>query len=566
VSENPLDLVARALAPEQQEALHGWLGPAGYLDPRALHRHHEAVESSPEPPQADDPGAVRSVGVIGGGTAGYLTALALRAKRPWLEVTVVESKDIPIIGVGEATVPTLLSFLHHDLGVDVADFYARVKPTWKLGISFKWGPAPDGFMAPFDWGAHSIGALGALRENGTVNGFTVESLMMMADLTPVLNVDGRAVSLLKYLPFAYHLDNVRFVRYLAELAGRRGVRHVDATVDQVVLGADGWVDSLTTAGGQDLRYDFYVDCSGFRSVLIGEVLRTPFESYASSLFTDSAVTGNVENGGHLRPYTTAATMDSGWCWRIPVSDGDHLGYVYSSAAMSDDAAADELSRRFPGVTEPRQVRFRSGRRQAAWRGNVMAIGNSYAFVEPLESTAIQMMTTSIEALVSALPTTWSIPAPRAVVNEFLNGQWDALRWFLAVHYRFNTRLDTPFWKEVRATADVSGWHPLLDVFASGAPMIRRDYVMRWLARNTVSRVYCLSGVDNILLGQQVPTRLLRPAEPPGAWQQRRRAAEALVALALPQRDALRIVAEHSELLRELFSDADSWVRPPEASG
>ncbi|MGH3170836.1 MAG: tryptophan 7-halogenase, partial [Trebonia sp.] len=363
-----LDTVVRSLAPRDAAAVRAWLG-AGEdedLSPRALIRDHEPVGSDMPRPPANDPRAIRTVGVIGGGTAGYLTALALRATRPWLDVALVESRNIPIIGVGEATVPSMVGFLHHFLGVDPAEFNRKVEPTWKLGIKFNWGPDADGFTAPFDWGRHSIGGLGALETEGSINGFSVGSLLMMADRTPVLDVGGQPVSLMKYLPFAYHLENIRFVRYLTELAGRRGVRHVDATVADTVLSGDGWIDHLRTADGQELRYDFYVDCTGFRSLLLEQALGVPFESFASSLFTDSAITVNRDHGGHLKPYTTATTMDAGWCWHIPVPENDHLGYVYSSAAISDEQAAAELCERFPGAGEPKQVRFRSGRHARAW--------------------------------------------------------------------------------------------------------------------------------------------------------------------------------------------------------
>lgn len=562
-SDGPLDVVARSLEPEESAAVRAWLGAnGGPIHPRAVLRNLEPVPDGLERPDPQDADAIRTIGVIGGGTAGYLTALALQAKRPWLDVTIVESKDIPIIGVGEATVPNIQLFLHHYLGIDPTDFYARVKPTWKLGIRFEWGPDSAGFMAPFDWGAQSIGALGSLREHGSINGFSVESLLMMADRTPVIDVEGSPVSLMKYLPFAYHLDNVRFVRYLTELAERRGIRHVDAVVTNVARSDDGWVDRLQTADGRELRYDFYIDCTGFRSMLLGKALETPFETYASSLFTDSAVTGNRSHCGQLKPYTMATTMDAGWCWTIPVPESDHLGYVYSSAAISHDAAAAELRRRFPGVDEPKLIRFTSGRHRHAWRGNVMAVGNAYAFVEPLESTALQMMTLTIVTLVSALPLTWAAPTARDLVNKFLADRWDALRWFLSIHYRFNTRLDTPFWKQARSQTDVSGWQPLLDIFATGAPLSRRDPLLRRAVQRAVPSAYGLPGVDNILLGQHVPTRLLPPAEPPERWQARSRAADALVRRALPQREALAAFITRPELLQELFDDRDSWAARP----
>ena len=559
--QSQLDTVVQALAPRDAAAVRAWLGAGEgeHLSPRALIRDHEPTGSDVLRPSADDPRAIQTVVVIGGGTAGYLTALALRATRPWLDVALVESKNIPIIGVGEATVPSMVAFLHHFIGVDPAEFYQKVEPTWKFGIKFVWGPDADGFTAPFDWGRHSIGGLGALEAEGSINGFSVGSLLMMANRTPVMDVGGQPVSLMKYLPFAYHLENIRFVRYLTELAERRGVRHVDATVAETVLSGGEWIDHLRTTDGQELRYDFYVDCTGFRSLLLGQALGVPFESYASSLFTDSAITVNRDHGGHLKPYTTATTMDAGWCWNIPVPESDHLGYVYSSAAISDEQAAAELCGRFPGAGEPKQVRFRSGRHARAWHGNVMAIGNSYAFVEPLESTGLLMITSAVRTLAVSLPATWSRPLARDAVNTYLARRWDGLRWFLAIHYRFNTRLDTPFWKQARSHADVSGLQPILDVFASGAPLSRRQPAIRRMAGEVAPLFYGLAGIDNVLLGQHVPAQLMPTAEPTKQWRARKRAAEALLRHALPQREALSAFATCPDMLRQLYEDPDSWA-------
>ncbi|RAY16154.1 hypothetical protein DPM19_04315 [Actinomadura craniellae] len=553
------------LTDAEASALRSWLGGAAApLDFASLHGDHEhghrpAGGDLPRP-RADDPQAIRTVGVIGGGTAGYLTALALRAKRPWLEVTLVESKGLPIIGVGEATVPSMVPFLHHYLGIDPRHLYEQVRPTWKLGIRFDWGANPAGFMAPFDWNSNSVGMLGSLATRGDINAFTLQSLLMMADRAPVYRLDdGRHLSLMKRLPFAYHLDNERFVRFLTELALARGVQHVEARLQEAVLSGPDRVESLRTDDGRELRFDMYVDCSGFRSFLLGKTLDVPFRSYADSLFTDSAVTGNLGHGDHLKPYTRATTMDAGWCWTIPTPESDHLGYVYSSAHLSDEEAAAELARKFPGIGPPRQVRFRVGRRDEAWRGNVFGIGNSYAFVEPLESSGLMMITLGVLALVGSLPASWADPTGREVVNAALAQKWDAIRWFLSLHYKFNDRLDTPFWRDARENADVSGLRPLLDVFAAGAPLRFRDPITRGFLEATAPTFYGLEGVDCILLGQNVPARLLPMTEPVELWQARKDAADIMVRRALPVRDSLHAYHTVAELHEELLEDPDSWV-------
>jgi tryptophan 7-halogenase len=552
--------ILAALTPAEGNALTSWIGAQGDPDPRLLSVHHEPVQPPSREPREADPGAIRTVGVIGGGTAGYLAALALRAWRPSIEVTVVESSTIPVIGVGEATVTDMLPFLHRYLGIEISRFYQEVQPTWKLGIKFDWGPNPGGFLAPFDWASHSVGMLGALAQHGSVDGFTLQSLLMNADRTPVLRADDQVVSLLPYLPFAYHLENKKFIGFLSDLAVARGVRHVDATIAEVKLKDAEWVDSLLASDGRELKYDLYIDCTGFRSRLLGQALGVPFREFSASLFTDAAVTASIANHGEPRPYTTASTMNSGWCWNIPLAEGeDHLGYVHSSAAITADQATQELLERHPDARIQGHVQFRSGRRDRLWCGNVVAVGNSGGFVEPLESSGLAMITITIMTLLTALPASWSEPCPRDAVNRFLGLYWDGLRWFLSIHYKFNARLDTQFWKHARADTDVSGIQPLLDAFAAGAPLLRRDALTQVMLQATAPPVYGLAGIDNILLGQGVPTTLLESGEPPVRWRARHDAAAALVRLALPQHEARAEIARHPEFLLEQLTADGGWL-------
>ncbi|MEV4919572.1 tryptophan halogenase family protein [Streptomyces tirandamycinicus] len=559
-----LDEAPDAPAPGPAAGPDGGVPPAPDLE--ALFRDGESAprDAGMDPtlrPRSDDPRAVRRIGVIGGGTAGYLTALALRAKRPWLEVTLVESSGIPIIGVGEATTPSMVPFLHHYLGIDAQELYEAVQPTWKLGIRFDWGARPEGFMAPFDWGSNSIGVLGSLATRDSINSFTLQSLLMEQDKVPVFDLGGgRHMSLMKRLPFAYHLDNQRFVRFLTELARKRGVGHLDARIERVVLDEEtGWVDHLETDDGRRVDFDLYVDCSGFRSLLLGQAMGSPEVSFADSLFTDRAVTAVVPHDGTIKPYTRATTMDAGWCWTIPTRDDDHVGYVHSSRFISVEEATAELRRLYPRAHTFRTVHFRSGRHQEAWRGNVMAIGNSYAFVEPLESSGLMMITLGILSLVSSLPGSWSQPCPRQVVNAALAKKWDEIRWFLALHYRFNTRKDTPFWRTCREEADISGLEPLLEVFSGGAPLRFRDPVVRSFLESTAPTFYGLEGVDCLLLGQGHPTRLLPMTEPVQAWRQREEAAQVLVSHAVDAATALGSFDRDARLNTQLLENEDSWV-------
>ncbi len=482
----------------------------------------------------------RRIGIVGGGTAGYLTALALRRLRPSLDVTLIESSAIPVIGVGEATTPDLVEFLHGTLGVDELELYRDVMPTWKLGIRFAWGdPSRPHFHHPFT-GEHLLEAYAHGRDHDLQS---LSAQLMARDLAPVLrDVSGRVVPLLSKTPYAYHLDNRRFVAFLQRLGARAGVEHIDCVVEEAVLAADGSVDHLRTNDGRTLTFDLYIDASGFRSLLLEKSQRAPFVDYASSLFCDSAVAADVPHARVLAPYTLAETMNAGWCWGIGQRESTHRGYVFSSSFVSADAAEAEMRRKNPGMGEARLVRFRSGRHTDAWVNNVIGVGNAYAFVEPLESTAIHMVLHEVRLLCDSLPDGGEggdVQRVRRRFNAALAEHWDYLRGFLALHFRFNRRLDTPFWRACRADVDLAGAESLVDAFREAAPLTARPD--RALLEESLMRTsfFGLLGVDNVLLGQGVATKALVPAGDLGAFDRwMRHGLPDVLARALPQREAL----------------------------
>jgi tryptophan halogenase len=531
-----------------------------------LFTNHELLLRESARPAVDGSEGVRRVAILGGGTAGWLTALALRQKLPALEVTVIETPSIPIIGVGEASVPSFVAFLHHYLGLDIVELTREVQPTWKQGIRFEWGlPGDYVFQAPFDWEVNGIGMLGAMAETGNISSFTLQGILMEQNTTPVIRTNGQLSSFLPMLSFAYHLDNARLVSYLTRTAEARGVHHLDAKIVDAPLaetpGEDGdpRIAHLVTDDGRSLSFDLYVDCSGFRSFLLGDRLKQPFHSFQSSLFTDSAVTFNTAHGGKVKPYTTARTMEQGWCWNIPMVESDHQGYVFSSAHFTEDQAHAEALRTFGPIENARTVRFRSGRHDRAWVGNVFAIGNAYAFVEPLESTGLLMITRSITSLVRSFPLGRDRGVMKRFVNTTLGKDWDRLRWFLAAHYKFNRKLDTPFWKEVRETADISGLQLALDLFRTQGPLSLLPRAIRTsLLEATEIFFYGLAGLDNILLGQHVPFPAL-PREPTEKWAARRTLAQEFARRGLPQAEALRATWDRPEWLEQLVKHPASWV-------
>lgn len=522
-------------------------------------------EQSPAPA-----GKIRSVGVIGGGTSGYFAAIALKKRFPELEVTLVESKSIPIIGVGEATTTLMPPFLHEQLGLDVHELYREVRPTWKLGIKFDWGLPGDSFFTyPFG----ETNPIDAVAHDGDLLAQSFTSMLMVENKSPMIRDDqGEPVSLLPRLKFAYHLDNAPFVAYLARHALRLGITHLDAVITDAIATPDGArLDRLRTDDGRELRFDLYIDATGFRSLLIEKALGSPFQSYASTLLCDTAVVAQIPQPGLVQPYTLAQSMNAGWCWKIPVEGEDHRGYVFSSAFLSEEQAIAEMRAKNPGMGDTWKVRFRSGRHRDFWKGNVVAMGNAYGFVEPLESTALHMVITEIAYVIGCLEAAGDGPPDTDFASSRVGGHWDYLRWFLGLHYRFNKKFDTDFWKACRSEIDVSGVQPAIDHFAAHGPWSEKDGAhFQW-----GDPAFGYQGMMILLLGQQAPGPRPGSLSSAEVWKARVARQKALAARALPQSEALAILRQRPEMLEAFVRSPASWcgggaeavaVRPGDGPG
>ncbi|GAA2083670.1 tryptophan 7-halogenase [Streptomyces albiaxialis] len=499
---------------------------------------------------------IRSIGVIGGGSAGYLAALTLRAHLPDTSISLLESSSIPVIGVGEATTSEFPPFLYKVLGFDIEDFFAKVRPTYKLGIRFNWGGRDEDhyFNYAFDTGS----AAESQEYDGNIKRATLLSVLMSEHRHPVVRSgDQPPFSLEPLYPYGYHIDNKRFLGYLHEQARARDITHIDATVDEVVQSADGTMEAVVDTEGVRHEFDFFIDCTGFRSLLLEKTMGSPFLSYASTLFTDSALFATAPHDGEIKPYTRAQTMDNGWAWTIPMRDEDHLGYVYSSSYVTDEEADAEFRRVYPGLGPTRQVRFRSGRHDEFIKGNVAAIGNSYGFVEPLESTGLFVICRQSLLLAMALAesdgplTTKTTDA----VNGAISDTWDFIRWFLSVHYRYNTRRDTPFWRACRESTDISGVERWVDRFREKGALTYSTTDLS--VGGTIN--FGAYGHDVLLFGQQVPHKATGARETREEYERRAAGYEELARDAMPQAEALRFLEEHPEILREPMSGANSWM-------
>lgn len=503
----------------------------------------------------------RSLAVVGGGTAGYFAALAVKRRFPSMTVTLVESRRIPVIGVGEATTTLMPPFLHAQLGLDIIALWRQVRPTFKLGVRFEWGlPASEyNFAFPFD----ATNVIDAASYDRDLHAQSLVSLLMHERRSPVLRgPDGEIVSLLPSYKFAYHLDNRPFVDFLASASRQAGILHEEMTIDEVALRRDGRGIDALRGGGRELRNDFYVDASGFAALLVGKTLGAPFRSYAPSLFCDRAVVATVPQGEVIDPYTTAQTMDAGWCWRIPVTGADHRGYVHSSAFLDEASAIAEMRAANPSMGDPWVVKFRSGRHEEFWRHNVAAVGNAYGFVEPLESTALHMVIVEIAYLLAGLelpPDAAAQEQFQKYANDAVGGHWDYLRWFLALHYKYNRRRDTPFWRAARSDVDITG---LDDIIAR----YRREGAGPWMDGRQPMHgdpAFGFSGIATMLLGQGVSADLPpRPSMSQARWSRRASEHRRVAAWALPQREALEVLRSNPQLLSDFASSSRSWCTGP----
>ena len=481
-----------------------------------------------------------TVGVIGGGTAGFLTALALRARCPHLHVALVESSRVPIIGVGEGTTPTMVPFLHGFLGLDVAEVVADVQPTWKLGVRLDWGIERG---EPFQFSFAAPHRVDSYVRTGSINqaGFVTELMNRSAGLH-ALEPDLTIRSLVSSVPFAYHLDNQRFVGYLAHAAETRGVQLIDAHLVDHSLRSDGSLAAVIAEDGRRFEFDLFVDCTGFRSALLGEAMHVDFKSYRSSLFTDAAVVGPAAHNGSLNPFTGADTMTAGWCWSVPQLEDDHVGYVLSTADISTDAAEAELRRHCPSLGETRLVRFTSGRRVNWWEHNVVAIGNSYGFVEPLQATALHMVVHEIAILVQRIREGRPLDGTHDDVNRHIASIWDDICALLAPHYRYNHRLDSPFWRDARSHTDLGVLGPVIDEAIDGGSMTRLVELGQVDLHHGVAR-----DVDLVLLGLQLvsPSRL-RTRLSDAEWCRVRKHVSAHTSQTLSAADSVRVARERPQ--------------------
>jgi tryptophan halogenase len=403
---------------------------------------------------------IRKICVVGGGTAGW-TAAALMAehfKGTLGQIELVESDDIGTIGVGESTVPPFLQLLAR-LGVDEQEFIRETRASFKLGIEFSdWKAVGESYFHPFG----TIGAPVDLSDfyqlwlKARANGYSGA----LQDFSPaaVMARNGRFTLPFKAAntpvagaSYALHVDAKRVARFLRTFAEARGVTRTEGIVEDVALRPDGFVDRLILKDGRVVEADFFIDCSGFRSLLIGKALDVDFRDWSHWLLCDRAIAVQTENVGPPSPFTLAQAQDFGWRWRIPLQHRTGNGHVFCSKYLSDDEATATLMSSVEGepVVSPMPVAFRTGMREQLWRHNVLALGLAGGFIEPLESTAIHLIYRGMDFFFRLLPDRDYDAALAAEYNRRMTADYEEIRDFVILHYCTTRRDDTAFWRACR---------------------------------------------------------------------------------------------------------------------
>jgi 2-polyprenyl-6-methoxyphenol hydroxylase-like FAD-dependent oxidoreductase len=402
--------------------------------------------------------------VLGGGTAGWMAALAIATGQPRAGVTLVESEEVGTVGVGEATFPSIRAF-HDIVGVDEASFLRATNGTYKLGIQFcDWREPGSRYVHTFGDvgaldGANSVwsqyhrlyGAASAGAAAGSFDEQFLPNVMAMQNRFCLPAPERGA----RY-NYAYQFDATLYARFLRDMAVQRGVTRVEGKVVDVARRPDGAVASLRLADGREIAGDLFVDCSGFASVLLGRTLEEPFVDFSHWLPVDRAwACPSERTGGPLVPYTRATALEAGWAWRIPLRNRTGNGHVFASRYIDEERARDRLMAQMDGapLAEPRLLRFTTGHRSRFWVGNVVALGLASGFLEPLESTSIYLVQCGLGRLMTLLEGGQPVgeDAVRAY-NKGLVRQFERVRDFIIMHYCLSARDDTPFWRDMRAMA------------------------------------------------------------------------------------------------------------------
>ena len=435
---------------------------------------------------ADGDQPVRKVCIVGGGTAGWMTAAVLSQWLSQVDVTLVESEEIGTVGVGEATIPHIRNYLAL-AGIDPLKMISETKATFKLGIQFVgWGAEGESYIHGFGkigrdllWlHPHQLWLAARERAPGSVKHFDNYSIAGAAALRNRFSFPDKRNpnSPLADIEYAYHFDASLFARFLRSESEARGVTRIEGRIVEVVQDPEsGFVSAVKLTDGRVLEADLFVDCSGMRALLIGDALGVGYEHWNKWLLCDRAVAVPCETVSPVTPYVRCTTRSAGWQWRIPLQHRIGNGYVYSSNLVSDDEAAKTLMSTLDGVAlaDPRPVRFAPGLRSKAWEKNVVSIGLSSGFLEPLESTSIHLIQTGIQKLLALFPATVFSQADINEFNRQARFEFEDVRDFIIAHYNVTRRSGEDFWDYVRTMDVPDSLKERYELFASSGRFFKR---------------------------------------------------------------------------------------------
>jgi len=394
---------------------------------------------------------VQNIVIAGGGTAGWMAAAAItKLLGKNLNVTLIESDEIPTVGVGEATIPTL-QYFHQLLGINEAEFLKATNGTYKLGINFEgWRDLNEDYLHAFGVTGKDCWAAGFQnfwlkgRQKGIASDFgdyCLEQVAAKQNKFAHMPQNG--------LNYAYHIDAGLYAKFLRKMSEHQGIKRIEGKINTVNLNNDtGFIDSLTLASGQTIEGDLFLDCTGQRGVLIEQALHTGFEDWSHWLHNDSAIAVQTKSVAEPIPYTRSIAHPFGWQWRIPLQNRVGNGIVYSSKHISDDEAKKTLLENLEGetITEPKVIKFRTGTRRKHWNKNCIALGLASGFLEPLESTSIHLIQQTIIKLLRMFP---QHGIEQSDIDEF-NAQTkfdtEKTRDFIIMHYKVTNRSDTAYWR------------------------------------------------------------------------------------------------------------------------
>ena len=420
---------------------------------------------------------VRRVVIAGGGTAGWMVAAGLsKTLGRLLDIRLVESDEIGTVGVGEATIPTLMNF-HHLLDINEQEFMAATQATFKLGISFEnWRDVKQDYI-------HSFGLTGTDHWTAGFQHFWMKGRErgLAGDYGDYcLELKAAQANRFAHLPrngmnYAYHLDASAYARYLRKFSERFGVQRIEGKIVEVNQHAgSGDIRSIKLDSGTEIEGDLFIDCTGFRGLLIGQAMGVEYEDWSHWLFCDSAVAVQTPSAGPAVPLTRSIARESGWQWRIPLQSRVGNGIVFSSRYMDDEQAIGTLLANIEGepLTKPRVIKFKPGQRRKVWNGNCVAIGLASGFLEPIESTSIHLIQRGIIRLMQMFPSNGICQSDIDEYNKQANSEIEHIRDFIILHYHVTNRQDSQFWRDCRSMAIPPSLQHRIDLFRETGRVFR----------------------------------------------------------------------------------------------